>query len=157
MSDFDKRMQRAIILYFSGVQLADISTHVEVEALVKQGVSVELQPMPITGLQAQYYQIFSGKLPAHFGFFDTLMPLCRLPRLQQGADGYTVVEEYTGRDAPPKMLPELLRAAGWTVDYEDCSSTELLASLRRLTQAQDPLQRCKIIKCAMGREILSSP
>jgi hypothetical protein len=157
MSNVDKRTQRAIILYFSGVRLADISTHAEVEVLVKQGVSVELQPLPITGLQAQYYQIFSGRLPAHFGFFDTLMPLCRLPRLQQGADGYTIVEEYAGRDAPPKMLPELLRAAGWTVDYEDCSSTELLASLRRLTQAQGALPTCKIIKCAMGREVLSSP
>jgi hypothetical protein len=157
MADFDKRTQRAIILYLSGVRLADISTHTEVEAVVKQGVSVELQPMPITGLQAQYYQIFSGKLPAHFGFFDTLMPLCRLPRFQQGADGYTIVEEYGGRDAPPKMLPDLLRAAGWMVDYEECSSTELLASLRRLTQGRGSLPMCKIIKCAMGREVLSSP
>src|SRR5436305_8485884 len=113
MSNGDKRTQRAVILYFSGVHLADISTYTEVEALMKHGVSVELQPMPITGLQAQEYQVFSGRLPAHFGFFDTLMPLCRLSRLQQGADSYDIVEEYAGRDAPPKMLPELLRAAGW--------------------------------------------
>lgn len=158
MSNVDKKTQRAIILYFSGVHLADISTHAEVEALVKQGVSVELQPMPITGLSAQYYQVFSGRLPAHFGFFDTLMPLCRLPPSQQGTDGYTIVEEYTGRDAPPKMLPELLRAAGWSVDYEVCSSTEVLASLHRLTQGQASfLPACKIIKCAMDREALSNP
>src|SRR5205823_13476327 len=136
MSNVDKRTHRTIILCFSGVHLADISVRTEVEKLMKQWVSVELQPMPITGLQAQHYQVFSGRLPAHFGFFDTLMPLCRLPRPQQGVDGYAIVEEYAGRDAPPKMLPELLRAAGWTVDYEDCSSTELLASLRRLTQGQ---------------------
>ncbi len=157
MSNVDKRTQRAIILCFSGVRLADISAQVEVEMLMKQGVSVELQPMPITGLQAQHYQVFSGKLPAHFGFFDTLMPLCRLPHSQQGVDGYTIVEEYAGRDTPPKMLPELLRAAGWTVDYEECSSTELLASLRRLTQGQASLPACKIITCAMEPEVLSAP
>src|SRR5947209_4036748 len=149
MSNVDKRTQRVIILCLSGVRLADISAYAEVKTLMKRGVSVELQPMPITGQQAQHYQLFSGKLPAHFGFFDTLMPLCRLPRPQQGVDGYTIVEEYVGRDAPPKLLPELLRTAGWTVDYEECVPTELLASLRRLTQGQDSLPACKIITCAM--------
>src|SRR5213594_981888 len=107
MSNVDKRTQRAIILCLSGVHLADISTHAEVKALMKQGVSVELQSMPITGLQAQQYQVFSGRLPAHFGLFDTLMPLCRLSRPQQRVDGYAIVKEYAGRDTPPKMLPEL--------------------------------------------------
>jgi len=157
MSNVDKRIQKAIILCFSGVHLADISAHAEVEMLMKQGVSVELQPMPITGLHAQHYQVFSGKLTGDVGVFDALMARVRLPHPHQGVDGYIVVEEYVGRDAPPKMLPELLRAAGWTVDYEDCASTELLASLRRLTQGHDSLPTCKIIKCAMGAEVLSGP
>ncbi len=146
--------QRTVVLWFSGMRLLDISPLAEIKELMKHGVLIELQPSPITGLQTQQYQAFSGRSPSHFGFFDTLMPLCRLPHLPQGTDGYTIVEEYAGRDEAPKMLPELLRAAGWGVDYEEVSLAGLLDSLRRLTQAQSSVASCKIIKCAMmGTEL----
>jgi hypothetical protein len=149
MGNIDKEPQKAVVLWLSGVRLADICTLVEVENLMKQGILVELQPSPITGPQTQHYQVFGGRLPAHFGFFDTLMPLCRLPRFEQGANGYTIVEEYSGRDAPSKMLPDLLAAAGWTVDYEEGSLTELPDSLRRLIQSSRAEATCKIIKCTV--------
>src|SRR5947209_5468562 len=103
MANVNKGAQRAVILWFSGVRLLDIASLAQVEDLMKHGVLVELEPSPITGLQAQQYQVLSGRSPSHFGFFDTLMPLCRLPHLSQGTDGYTIVEEYAGRDAAPKM------------------------------------------------------
>src|SRR5947209_1434526 len=142
MGNVDNGIQRAIILWLPGVGLADILPLGEVEALMKQGVLIELLSSPITGPQAQQYQAFSGRLPVHFGFFDTLMPLCRLPRPQQGINGYTIIEEYAGRDVAPKMLPDLLRAAGWGVDYEDISPGELLNSLRRLAQTQSSEAIC---------------
>jgi hypothetical protein len=147
MGNVDNGIQRAIILWLHGVGLADILPLGEVEALMKHGVLIELLPSPITGPQAQQYQAFSGRLPGHFGFFDTLMPLCRLPRPQQGISGYTIIEEHAGRDVHPKMLPDLLRAAGWGVDYEDISPAELLNSLRRLAQTQSSGAICKIVKC----------
>src|SRR2546423_1332976 len=108
MSDVNKEIRKAFVLWLSGARLADMHTLAEVRSLMEQGVTVELDPSPITGPQAQHYQVFSGQLPARFGFFDTLMPLCRLSRPQQDVDSYTVVEERGGRDAAPKMLPELL-------------------------------------------------
>src|SRR5581483_8168359 len=99
MGNSNKEKQKAFVLWLSGMALSELRTVAEVESLIEHGVLVELDPSPITGLQAQHYQLFSGKLPAHFGFFDTLMPLCRLSRPQQGIDGYTIVEESAGRDA----------------------------------------------------------
>jgi hypothetical protein len=149
MASIEKGTQRALVLWLNGVRLAAIRTRAEVEILMKRGVLVELEPSPITGLAAQEYQAFSGRSPSCFGFFDTLMPLCRLPRFSQGADGYTAVEEHAGRDAPPKMLPDLLREAGWSVDYENIPPAELVDSLRRLTQTASSAATCKIVKCTL--------
>lgn len=147
MSSVNKGTQRAFVLWLSGVRFGDISALAEVEMLVKQGVRVELEPSPITGPQAQHYQVFSGRLPASFGFFDTLMPDCHLPHPQQRASDYTVVENYSGRDASPKMLPDLLRAAGWTVEYEEVLPSELVACVQTLTYSEAPQAACKIVKC----------
>src|SRR5690242_6755598 len=117
MDNVNKETRRAFILWLSGASVADIRSFAGMENLINSSALVELEPSPITGPQAQHYQVFSGRLPASFGFFDTLMPLSRLPRAQQEINGYTIVEERAGRDAAPAMLPDLLRAAGWLVDY----------------------------------------
>jgi len=155
MDVVNKGIQKALILWLSGIRLENLRALPEVESLMQDGVMVELDPSPITGPQAQYYQILSGRLPAHFGFFDTLLPLCRLPHPQQGISGYTIVEESAGRDAPPEMLPDLLRNAGWTVEHEEISSAELLNCMQGLTQVETTLATCKIVKCTVGAEFIA--
>lgn len=158
MSNGDKEIRKAFVLWLSGVRLADLRALAEVESLLQHGVLVELEPSPITGPQAQHYQVSSGKLPAHFGFFDTLMPLCRLPRPQQGMDGYTVMEELAGRDAAPVALPDLLRAVGWQVAYEETSPAALADCVRGLvsSEADGSAQTCKIVQCKLGVEFNAS-
>lgn len=113
---------------------------------MKHGARVELDPSPITGPQAQHDQAMSGLLPAHFGFFDTLIPLCRHPRLQQAGSGYTVVQENAGRDATPKMLPDLLRTAGWTVEYVETPPPAMASCISGLAQSVSTSATCLIIK-----------
>lgn len=158
MGNSNKEKQRAFVLWLSGIALTELRTLAEVESLIEHGVLVELDPSPITGPQAQHYQVFSGKLPAHFGFFDTLMPLCRLPRSQQGMDGYTIIEETAGRDAAPMMLPDLLRATGWAVEYKKTSLAELSDCVRGLAQSvvEESEETCKIVQCELGAEFNTS-
>lgn len=156
MSDVKYKMQKAFILWLNEARLSDIGTLAEVESLIHNGARVELEPSPITGPQAQHYAVFSGRSPASFGFFDTLMPLCHLPRPQQGVSGYSVVEEIAGRDTMPRMLPDLLRAAGWMVEYEETSPTELPGRVRALISLEGSSSpSCKIVKCAVGGEHLA--
>ncbi len=158
MSNGDKEIRKAFVLWLSGTRLADLRALAEVESLLEHGTLVELEPSPITGPQAQHYQVSSGKLPAHFGFFDTLMPLCHLPRPQQGMDGYTVVEESAGRDAAPVMLPDLLRAVGWAVEYKKTLPAELADCVRGLVQseAEATEKTCKIVQCELRTEFNAS-
>lgn len=151
MSDSNREVEKVFVLWLSGVRLQDLRTLAEVESLLEHGALVELDPSPITGPQAQHYQVFSGRLPAHFGFFDTLVPNCHLPRPQQGRNGYTVLEEHSWRDAAPRMLPDLLRAAGRAVEYRETSPTELPGCVRGLTQDED-VGACKIVRCDLGFE-----
>src|SRR5947209_15956036 len=114
MNTTSKETQKACIVWLSGARYADVRALPEVETQSSRGALLELEPSPITGPQAQHYQAWSGHLPSCFGFFDTLTPACHLSYSPRGVDGYSVVEEYAGRDAAPKMMPDLLRAAGWT-------------------------------------------
>jgi predicted AlkP superfamily phosphohydrolase/phosphomutase len=86
----------------------------------------------------------TGKAPARFGFFDTLLPLSRLSRPSGGKSGYTVVEEHTGRDATPPFFTELLRSAGYAAQFEEVSSDELVASVRALAGEQDVIKLIKV-------------
>jgi len=149
MDNVNKETRKAFILWLSGACLADIRSLAGMESLIKSSALVELDPSPITGPQAQHYQVFSGRLPASFGFFDTLMPLSRLPHPQQGRNGYTIVEDHTGRDAAPDMLPDLLRAVGWTVEYVETTPAELLNCVQGLIQLEIETSQatCKIVKC----------
>jgi hypothetical protein len=152
MNESNGTIRKAFVLWLSGVRLTDIRALEGVESLVEQGVLVELDPSLITGPQAQLYQVFSGKSPAHFGFFDTLMPLCHLARSRKGISGYSVVEENAGRDAAPLMLPDLLRKAGWEVVYQETSPTELLSCVQGLVGAETGESRaaCNIVRCEFG-------
>ena len=154
MENVYKGVRKAFILWLSGACLADIRTLAGIEDVIKSGALVELEPTPITGSRAQHYQVFSGRLPASFGFFDTLMPLCHLPRPYQGMSGYSVVEEHAGRDVAPKMLPDLLLAAGWSVEYQEITPAELSGCVQRLIQSEieGSLPACKIVKCVMRTE-----
>lgn len=139
MSDMGSVAQRAVILWLSGTQLADIHDIPEVQSLVKSGAMAELIPGPITGPLAQAYQAFSGRSPASFGFFDTLVP-----------HNYIVVEETSGRGGSPKLLPDLLRTVGWIVQYEELALSELASHLHGWTQNAPTTPTCFIAKCAPG-------
>ncbi len=137
MKDIAKGTEKAVVLWLSGVRLADIRALPEVEALLSLGTLVKLDPLPITGVQAQHYQVLSGRQPGYFGFFDTLV-----------LHGYAVAEEYNGRDAAPKLLPDILSAAGWTVRYKETSASELVPCIQ--AQSASDGTSCLIVKCAMS-------
>ncbi len=145
MSNTDARTQQAIVLWLSGVKFTDIRTLPEVEALLKQGAMVELEPSPITEPLVQHYQALSGRLPEHFGFFDTLVPR-----------NYAVVEESSGRGVTPKLLPDLLRTAGWSVLYEEVSLADLVASVQAWTASIPASPACLIVKCTVQRRVEGS-
>ena len=149
MSRANEETRKAVVLWLSGMRLEDIQALPEAENLMRHAALTELEASPITGPQAQHYQAFTGVLPAHFGFFDTLMPLCRHPQSGQreGESGYTVIEEMAGRGTSPKTLPDLLRAAGWEVEYDEVEASTLVSRLRGLTQSASPSATCVVVKC----------
>ena len=108
MNNSTKGIQKAILFWLSGVRLADIRSLPEVSKLIDHGSIVELGASPITGRQNQHYQVLSGKDPSSFGFFDTVVP-----------HEYSVLEKTTGWGTTPKLLPEILRTAGWMISYEE--------------------------------------
>src|SRR6266702_3232613 len=135
MNSTNKETRKAVVLWLSGIRLEDISALPAVRTLMEHGAMVELDPSPITGPQTQHFQVLSGRLPSRFGFFNTLTPLNRLSSAKQGASGYTVVEQHTGRGAAPKLLPDLLRASGWEVEYKVVSPSALVSCVRSCTQS----------------------
>lgn len=152
MSEASLNSEKAFVLYLSGLGMSDISGLGEVERLMKSGVVVELEPEPIVSPQSLYYQLFSGRLPASFGFFDTLMPAHHLWRVPQGVLDYTIVEEHAGRDATPQTLDERLRLAGWDVEYEQTPLAELAVRIQALTSRQSRGASCKIVRCLIDRD-----
>ncbi len=149
MSDNTTNRQKAFVFYLSGVSMSEIGELAAVAELAKRGILVELEAAPITGPQTLSYQAFSGRLPASFGFFDTLMPLCHLPRAQEGSDGYTIVEDLSGRDVPPRALPDILRTVGWTVEYEEVALTDIATRVQALAATQPTTDSCKIVRCTV--------
>ncbi len=139
MNNDNRGLQKAIIIWLSGVRLSDIRALPEVTELIERGAMIELDASPITGSLNQHYQVLSGRDPSSFGFFDTIVP-----------GDYSVQEESVGRGGIPKMLPDLLRSAGWTVEYEETQSTELANCIERLTRTASSLPSCLIVKCAIG-------
>lgn len=137
MSNTDAAPQKAVLLWVSGVRLSEIRTLPGVESLLTRGAMVELDPSPITGTQSQSYQVFSGKLPASFGFFDAFV-----------ARNYTVTEETTGRGTTPSLLPDMLRTVGWTVAYEETTLFAAATQLQSMAQAATTTPSCLIVKCS---------
>ena len=142
MSNAEQLSQRAIVLWLSGAKLEDIRELAEVRNLLDNGALVELDPSPITGHQSQFYQSFSGKEPAGFGFFDTLVPR-----------KYGVVEETAGRGTAPKLLPDVLRTIGWTVSYEETLLSKLASTVQAITQTATAAPIALIVKCAVSHSI----
>lgn len=132
--------QKAIVFWLSGTTLADLRGIPEVEAFLERSARAELLPSPITGPQAQHYQALSGHSPAYFGFFDMLLPR-----------NYSIVEVESGRGATPKLLPDLLRTVGWTVDYQEVS--HLAASVQAWTQSAAASPACLVVKYAVNSPI----
>jgi Type I phosphodiesterase / nucleotide pyrophosphatase len=128
---------RAVVIWLSGAALAGIRHLPEVQALTQRAALVELDPAPITGSQSHYYQAFSGRLPATFGFFDTLLPR-----------NYAVTHELTGRGTLPKTLPDLLRTVGWTVAFEEVPAAKLVDSIQQWATSTPASPACLIVKCA---------
>lgn len=136
MSDTVIIPRRAFILWLSGAKLEDARNLSTVKTLIDNGALVELDPSPITGRQSQVFQASSGRLPATFGFFDTLMPR-----------KYHVVEEKAGRGTAPKLLPDILRTVGWSVSYEETQVSQLAATAQGMTQAATSSPVALIVKC----------
>ncbi|HEU0000147.1 MAG TPA: hypothetical protein VFQ36_04575 [Ktedonobacteraceae bacterium] len=155
MHNSNEGAQRAFLFWLSGLPFADIAALPEVEKLEARGVRVDLTPLMMSGTQSQHYQVLSGKSPARFGFFDTLMPLARLARPASGESGYTIVEEQNGRDAAPRLLPDILRKVGWSVRYEEIQPGELQALVEHLP-LETPAASCTIIKISIDAHPLSA-
>jgi hypothetical protein len=139
VNDTTNGIQKAIVLWLSGLRLTDIHALPEAKKLMGSGAMVELDASPITGLQNQHYKVLSGKDPSSFGYFDTIVPR-----------EYKVFEETSGRGATPKLLPDILRTAGWTTNYEETEPEELINCIVHWTQSDSSLPSCLIVKCVIG-------
>ena len=146
MSKNEEIAQRAIVLWLSGIELEEISAIPEVEMIMQRGAIVELDSLPITGPVAQNYQVFSGRSPASFGFFDTLVP-----------HDYSVVEESGGRGVNPKLFPDFIRTVGWTVKYEEKQFSELSNCIEHWIQSVPSSSTCLIVKCVLETPFDSMP
>lgn len=142
MSDMGTGIQKAVVLWLSGARLADLCDLPEVDALIKQGAKVELEASPIVGPLTRHYQALSGRLPEYFGFFDALTPR-----------NYAIVEESGGRGVTPKLLPDLLRAVGWTVQYEETRLSNLSARVQSWIESAATSPSCLLVKCALLHRI----
>lgn len=145
MRDASNSAEKAVVLWLSGLRLTDIRALAEVEMLMRVGSLVELDPLPIIGPQAQHYQLLSGHRPECFGFFDTLT-----------LRGTSVVEDLFGRDVPPKLLPDLLSAAGWTVHYQETSLQDLVTCVQNCVRSVPPSAFCLFVKCSVDQHIKES-
>ncbi len=150
MSDVNTTIKKAFVFYLHGIGRDDVHNLSGFGEVMKHGVLAELEAAPITAPQMLYHQAFSGRLPASSGFFDTLMPLCHLPRSQKGADGYSIVEESGGRDGTPETLPEMLRTAGWAVEYTEVSPGDLAGHVQASLTAGASIPQCKIVRCSLA-------
>lgn len=139
MNNTDNGTKRAIILWLSGLQLTDLLELPVVETLAQKGVQVELDPLPITGSRGQHLQLLSGRSPASFGFFDTLMP-----------QNYAIQEQISGRGDMPKFLPDILRSAGWSVEYKETPLTDFTSSVQQWTQTVSSQAVCLVLKYTAG-------
>ena len=139
MNNTTQSIQKAILLWLSGIRLADIQSLPEGRELIDRSAIVGLHMSPITGRQNQHYQVLSGREPSSFGYFDTLVPL-----------EYTIVEESTGRGTVPKLLPDTLRTAGWMVAYNEIQPSELVNCVEHWTQCSTSLPSCLIVKCTIA-------
>src|SRR2546421_553529 len=135
-------IQKAVVLWLSGAQFADIRALPQVETLMKQGAMVELEPSPIVEPLTRHYQVLSGQLPENFGFFDTLIP-----------QNYAIIEESSGRGVPPKLLPDVLRTVGWTVRYEETRLSNMSASVQSWIESTSTLPSCLLIKSVVQNHI----
>lgn len=147
MSHVNKEIQKAVILRLKGVLLEDILALPEIERLVAKGIKLELEPSLIAEPQNQEYQALTGRYPASFGFFDTLIPACHLPRTGQSPYDYSVIEEHAGRDTTPALLPDLLHKAGWDVQQATFSLTELSTTVQRLLDNPAHETSCLFLNC----------
>lgn len=127
--------ERAVIIWLSGTDLTSIQALEEVKMLMRQGITVELDSIPITGCQAHHYQVMTGRRPEHSGFFDTLV-----------LHDYSVEEHFEGRDNAPDSLITCLNEAGWTVNYSEIALSDLTFSIRAWAKATIS-SACLIIKC----------
>lgn len=142
MNNTTRDVQKAIVLWLSGLRLADIHALPEVTELIARGALIELEASPITGPRNQYYQVLSGRDPSSFGFFDTLVPR-----------DYNVIEESVGRGGILKLLPDLLRSAGWMAQYEVTQPEELTSCIERWTRSTPSVPSCLIVNCTVGSQI----
>ncbi len=135
MNNAMQSIQKAVLLWLSGMSLADMRSFPEGCELLEQGAVVQLHAAPITGAQNHHYQVLSGRDSSCSGYFDSLVPR-----------NYTVVEESIGRGTIPRLLPYLLRDAGWMVVYDEVQQSELVNRVEQWTQDSSSLPACLIIK-----------
>jgi len=152
----DDTLQKAFVLWLSGGRLAQLQAIPDVQQLIQRGVKIELESSPIIEPLAQHFQVLCGQSPAHFGFFDSLVPACHHPDAQQNSDGYAVVEQHSGRDTTPPFLPQLLQEAGWHTRYEEVSLADLGDIVHQWTALPITTSTCYIIKCTLSQPTLAA-
>ena len=136
---------KALIIWLSGARLQDIRALPAVEEVLKCGANLALEASPMIDAHNQYYQATSGRSPATFGFFDSLV-----------VKNYAVVEESSGRGTTPKLLPDLLRTGGWMVQYEEKPLSALNATIRSWAQSATDPRSCLIVRCVVHANEISA-
>lgn len=133
--------KKAVLLWLSGAGLSSVRAIAEVETLMQQGITTELEATPITGSQAHHYQITTGRRPECFGFFDTLVQ-----------HDYQIKETREGRDRLPGDLIALMSSAGWTINYNEISPTNLVSSVQAWAKTATSFS-CLIVKCTLTQAV----
>jgi hypothetical protein len=144
-------LQKAFVLWLSGGRLAQLQALPDVQQLIGHGVTIELESSPIIEPLAQQYEMEYGQSPASFGFFDSLVPACHHPDPQRTIDGYSVIEQQGGRGSPPPSMPQILREAGWHVEYAEVPLAQLSDTAQGWTALPVTMPTCYIIKCRLAQ------
>ncbi len=135
MNNATPSIHKAVLFWLSGMCFEDMCIFPEGRELLDQGAVVTLHAAPITGAQNHHYQVLSGRDSSCSGYFDSLVPR-----------NYTVVEESSGPGTIPKLLPDVLRDAGWIVVYDEVQPPELVNRVQQWTQNTSSLPACLIVK-----------
>jgi hypothetical protein len=107
------------VLWLEGVNPDVFSSAPSLVELAKQGVDVQLEPLPLVEQGVCYYQVLTGTGSGKFGRFDAVYP-----------DRYTARKDTgTPEGAVGRLLPDVLRSRKLSVAYLETQDPKALDAL----------------------------